>query len=302
MKYITCFLLICLTSVPLYVSVHYFHDPIRPNMKIRGRKYDVMGMFEEGAPPPAMPSDIPAQLTADLQENTDKETCLNGTASNGAKERNEICGATTNGKYDVHTEDTDEDKSKRKTKKVTFGFDDIQEIPARENNVEASGDMIEAYIESGLDLDDEDKQEEVNRIDHKNSDIEFLRKFANLRKLGNVMEERSRKQKEAELQQQESELARAREILQQQVRRQELARLIPSEELERLLSAVNMQEEFVVSRDDTRKFMLSKRGKTSYIYLAGKEEEGEEEYGAQVQLTQSDHTFSQTFQGGAGLL
>ena len=304
-------------------------------MKIKSQKYNVMATFE-GAPT-GVPSEIPTELPPELEENGDSSShASNGCASNGISSNGAISNGSShgvngalngingdtngasgangasngmNGSSNGYTDDTaTEKKSKRKNKKVSFGFDDdVKEIPARERTPERnSPDIVEESAENGLDIEDdeeEDKEDEPEDIKHKNSDIEFLRKFANLRKLGMVMEERSKIQEMAEREQVESELARARQILQKQTRRQELARLIPGEELERLLSAVNMQEEFVVSRDDARKFMLAKRGKTSYIYLAGKDlDVEEEEQEPQVKFTQSEDTFSETFSSGGGLL
>jgi hypothetical protein len=276
-------------------------------MKIKSRKYDVMATSEGAANnhPSEIPSALPPDKAGESRQdgpgaaNSHDGTQNGGGAGPGSQNGD---GALNGGGEGAGAEK----KAKRSMKKVSFGFDDVQEIPAREDAVEEeSGDTIEEAVETDL-TDEEEEDEEGEKVKnfknlHKDSDIEFLRKFANLRKLGNVMEERSRKQEAAVREQADSQLARAREILQKRVRRQELARLIPSEELERLLNAVNMQEEFVVSRDDTRKFVITNRGKTSYIFLAGKDG-AEEEEEAPVLLTQSDDTFSQTFGDGAALL
>ena len=319
-------------------------------MKIKSGKYDVGAMatdsnlitdiIPETPPPPPQENGSHAngttQDSVDGKQNATGDTLDPGERKNGsAMENNNNVNGAANFHANGHSlaasslsssPMSKSKKDKRKGKKVSFNVSavDVQEIPAREDVVEEEVAIEEE--KNGV-HEEEEEEEEVEETqnangaqnghsdvdDNSKSEIEFLRKFANLRKLGQVMEERSQRQKSADQERINAEFARAREILQTRARREELARLIPSEELERLLGALNMTEEHVVPRTDCRKFRVSTRqGKTSFIYLAGKGEDGNPdadelevaEVEEEVEIVQSEDTFSQTFGmgGDMGLL
>lgn len=195
--------------------------------------------------------------------------------------------------FNVPSEEEEEDAASADGRLADHrgGVDDVTSTcPADDNQQNGCSSSSDAHAHSG------------NNSTNALGELEFLQRFANLRKLGAVMDERSKKQHNADKERMDAHLIRARQILKEQAKRNELAKLIPSEELNRLLEAVNLNQQYVVQRE-TRKYMVSKRGMTSYIYLAGdetlcQEQEQEQEHEPEPVASSYSQTFGSQFEGG----